>query len=257
MDWRHFSTVPQKNFDVGNLRYASSLKASEILIDPGIDHLWQEDHARIAKIFGELQYTFAVSPACRKAIYHLIMNLKPQSVLEIGTHVGGSSLYIAAALNRLGKGRKLTTVDIIDVNHQEYGPWRKIGLKKPPIEFARELGFGDIIEFYTSRSDSFLRDSKQSFDLIFLDGDHSASTVYDELSKSLRLINRNGTVLLHDYYPDGKPLFQDSGLLIGPYRALSRVRKENPAIEVLPLGQLPWATGQASDVTSLALVART
>lgn len=42
-----------------------------------------------------------VNPGDRRAIYHLIRSLKPRSVLEIGTHIGVSTLYIALALKNL------------------------------------------------------------------------------------------------------------------------------------------------------------
>jgi predicted O-methyltransferase YrrM len=54
------------------------------------------------------------------------MALNPRKVLEVGTHIGASTIYIAAALKRLNEGGKLTTVDIIDVNHPEQGSWKKL-----------------------------------------------------------------------------------------------------------------------------------
>jgi hypothetical protein len=69
-------------------------------------------------------------------------------------------------------------------------------------------------------------------------------------------LNDGGVILLHDYYPKGRALFPDGNVISGPYRALERVIKENPKIEVKPLGALPWETKLGSHMTSLALVTR-
>jgi hypothetical protein len=39
------------------------------------------------------------------------------------------------------------------------------------------------------------------FDLIFIDGDHRADLVYEEVSRSLPLLSRNGVIVLHDCNP--------------------------------------------------------
>ena len=44
-----------------------------------------------------------VNPGDRQAVYYLIMALKPQNVLEVGTHIGASMPHIARALKRLNQ----------------------------------------------------------------------------------------------------------------------------------------------------------
>jgi hypothetical protein len=80
--------------------------------------------------------------------------------------------------------------------------------------------------------------------------------VYQEVSAALSLLKTDGVILLHDYYPGANPLYPDNATIGGPFHALERIRKENPAIDVLPLGDLPWPTKLGKNVTSLALVAR-
>lgn len=79
----------------------------------------------IVDVFGQGEYNLAISPSCREQIYLLIMALKPSRVLEIGTNVGGSTLYIAAALRRINEDAKIVTVDILNVNDPQ-GPWKNL-----------------------------------------------------------------------------------------------------------------------------------
>ena len=248
--------LPKKRFDAGNLRSLASLELSRIFSDPVIIAAWEEDHATIAGLFGDGDYLGGVNPGDRRALYFLIMASNPRKVLEVGTHIGASTIYIAAALKRLNEGGKLTTVDIIDVNHPEQGSWKKIGMSKSPANFAAEFGLLGRIRFHTGPSLEFMRVTDQRFNFIFLDGDHGAKAVYEELGSALPLLDKGGLILLHDYYPDAKPLYPHSATLGGPFHALRRVHNENPVIEVLPLGELPWPTKQGTNMTSLALVAK-
>ncbi|HEY7986876.1 MAG TPA: class I SAM-dependent methyltransferase [Methylophilaceae bacterium] len=248
--------VPTKRFDAGNLRSLASPEFSHIFHDPVVIAAWEEDDAAIADLFGGGDYSGGLNPGDRRALYFLIMALKPRNVLEVGTHIGASTIYIAAALKRLNQGAKLTTVDITDVNHPEQGAWKKVGMSKSPASFAAEFGLLDRIQFHTGPSLEFMRVTDQQFDFIFLDGDHAARTVYEELCLALPLLRKGSLILLHDYYPDAKPLYPHSATIGGPFHALRRIHKENPLIEVLPLGELPWPTKQGMNVTSLALVVK-
>ena len=256
VDRLRLEKVPQKRFDAGNLRSLASLDLSRFFADPEIVAAWEEDHATISGLYHDKGLLGGVNLGDRRAIYFLIMALKPRNVMEVGTHIGASSIFIAAALMRLNEGRKLTTVDISDVNHPEYGPWRKTGMSKSPANCARELGLRDQIHFHTGRSQEFMKATDQRFDLIFLDGDHRSTAVYEELSAALPLLNGNGVILLHDYYPNARPLFSDGVTIGGPFRAMMRVHNENSVIEVLPLGVLPWPTKLGTNITSLALIVR-
>ena len=70
--------------------------------------------------------TGGVNPGDRRALWFLIKGFRPQSVLEIGTHVGASTLHIAAALKSNARKEpsiapRLVTVDVEDVNNEVSG----------------------------------------------------------------------------------------------------------------------------------------
>ena len=109
--------------------------------------------------------------------------------------------------------------------------------------------------FVTDDSRHFFANTEDSFDFIFLDGDHAAETVYEDIVSSLEVINKNGLIVLHDYFPGGRPLWSDGSVICGPFTATENLRSTGVAITVIPLGSLPWPTKLDSHVTTLAAIA--
>ncbi|MCF8496534.1 MAG: class I SAM-dependent methyltransferase [Alphaproteobacteria bacterium] len=248
----HLKLVTQgrKNFDASNLRAAEDLDVPALLRGAP---LWERDNALISHFLGGDDRDQGVNPGDRRAIYTLIAALKPARILEVGTHIGASTLYIAAALR--SAGGHVTSVDILDVNAPD-GPWRRAGLPGSPRENLTKLGWEGHVTFVAQPAQDFMASIAEKFDFIFLDGDHGADSVYGEVAAALRILNPGGLILLHDYYPGGEPLFPDGSAIAGPYLALERIKRENPRIAVLPLSPLPWPTKQTTHMTSLALLAK-
>lgn len=254
--WLGLATAGRVNLECGSLRAADDVRLGKIFEDTEIGARWEEDHRAIKALYGDEDTMGGVNPGDRRALYYLIVGLQAGTVLEVGTHIGASTLYIARALKRLGGDGRMTSVDILDVNDAELGPWRKLGLAKPPREFARELACTERIEFCARPSLEFMQAAKERYDFVFLDGDHGARAVYQEVGAALGLLKPSGVILLHDYYPGAKALYPNGATIGGPFHAMERVGKENPEIGVLPLGDLPWPTKQGKKVTTLALVVR-
>jgi predicted O-methyltransferase YrrM len=189
-----------------------------------------------------------VNPGDRRAIFALAAYLKPRRVLEIGTHIGSSTVMLASALN--GTDATITTVDIRDVNDPQARPWEQVGMAHSPAELVTGLA---TVEFIVTDSVEYLTKNEGPYDLIFLDGDHAAPTVYRELPLALSKLSTTGVVLIHDYFPDARKLWPAGELIVGPALAVRRLQREGLQVRVLPLGELPWPTKLGSNVTSLAL----
>ena len=198
----------------------------------------------------------AVNPGDRRAIFHLIRALNPKRVLEVGTNVGFSTLHIAAALDVNGASGRITTVDITDVNDPTDQPWKGCGHAYAPRDMFAAGGFGDMITFVAQSSLVFLDNCNEKFDFIFLDGSHDADVVYQEVPKAIEAIAKGGVILLHDFYAGLTFLWDNKKIIPGPCIAIERLQAEGAAIEVIPLGALPWPTKENSHVTSLALLVR-
>ena len=205
--------------------------------------------------------TGGVNPGDRRALWYLIKGFRPRSVLEIGTRVGASTLHIAAALQSNARQEpsiapRLVTVDVEDVNNEASGYWKRYALQASPKTMVQSIGCEAFVQFVTDNSLTYLDGSKEKYDFIFLDGDHSATTVYQEIPRALNVLARTGLILLHDYFPKNRPLWSNGSVVPGPYIAVTRLRREDAAIKVIPLGDLPWDTKLNSRTTSLALLAR-
>jgi predicted O-methyltransferase YrrM len=253
--WLGLATAGRVKLECGSLCVADNVRLEDIFASREIGAAWEEDHRTIKALYGDEDTMGGVNPGDRRALYYLVMGLKAERVLEVGTHIGASTLHIAGALKRLGRDARMTSVDILDVNDAG-GPWKKLGLAKTPKEFARELECEERIEFCARPSLEFMRKDKRRYDLVFLDGDHGARAVYQEVGAALALLKPGGVILLHDYYPGAKALYPEGATISGPFHAMERVRRENPEVAVVPLGELPWPTKLGKNVTTLALLVR-
>ena len=59
---------------------------------------------------------------------------------------------------------------------------------------------------YQMTSDEFFKINKDSFDLIFIDGDHTEEQVRRDILNSLKDLNKNGTIVVHDCNPASKAM---------------------------------------------------
>lgn len=112
------------------------------------------------------------SPGAARFLYCLVRALESRCVLELGTNVGISSAYLASALDRVGAGGGLITLDaspyrqrLAVQNHE------RLGL--PGITYVQGL-FADTL-------DSVLAECGE-IDLAFIDGHHLYQPTLDYLN---------------------------------------------------------------------------
>jgi len=253
---RRLARLPVGRFAAEPLRQISRTELEAAFQRDAISEAWQRDLTRISAVMPYEDIYESVCPGERRAIYHLIAFFKPRRLLEIGTHIGASTLVIAQSLASHGAPEsQLITGDILDVNNPQQGAFRKLGTLSP-LDGLRKLGLEDRVRFEVKPAQQLMASLSQKMDFIFLDGDHSAKAVYEELSAALDLLAPNGVILLHDFYPEGRRIYPEERIVAGPFLAAKRVHGEVPNVYVMSLGELPWETKQGVKKTSLALVTK-
>jgi predicted O-methyltransferase YrrM len=240
------------------------LTAQDTQVDEWLHADLAADWGKVAQLLDPIRFgsrSGAVNPGDQRALYYIARALRPRSILEVGTHVAASTGILALGLRHNAAQPptappRLVTVDIMDVNDPMRGAWKRIGCDQSPSQFMQSIHVEDIVTFVTRPATDYLRNSREKFDLIFLDGDHSATGVYQEIPAAIALLNPGGLILLHDYFPDLQPLWADGAVVPGPQLAVERLRSEKLPVTVKPLGALPWPTKQGSNVSSLAVLCR-
>jgi predicted O-methyltransferase YrrM len=243
-----------------NLISARDIDLNKIFTNKSILKSWEESYKSISA-FEIPDFTGGVNPGDRKAIFFLMRYFEPTSVLEVGTHIGASTINIAAALDYNNRESNqnpiLDTIDIRDVNCTEEKPWIQFKSKLSPQQMLDEMKLGVKVKFLNQSSLDYLKNTEDKYDIIFLDGDHASKTVYREIPSALKVLRKEGLILLHDYFEDGKsPWVNDTKIYGGPYLAIKRLIKEGADLKVLPLGKLPWKTKLNTNYTSLALLVK-
>ena len=254
--WLLRNIIPRA-VDITPLPESSTISLRELFGDDLTDE-WETTKKAIQKVFKYEEFESAISTGERRAIWYLIRRFRPRSVLEIGTHIGGSTLHIAMALKSLwndGVLPRLVTVDCVDVNDVSVGAWVHCDVPASPRDMLNCLGCDcKMTDFVVARSLDYLIKCEEKFDFVFLDGSHKARTVYQEISITLSMLRPGGCLLLHDYFPDKKPLWSDGNVIAGPYLAVERLRRKAPSLTALPLAPLPWPNRLNSNASCLALL---
>lgn len=118
-------------------------------------------------------------------LHWLIRELKPETVVETGTHRGLATLYMAQALEENGKGH-LHTYDPYDWGQK--GNFRKFPALEKRITSHQERGDSCDIE---------------NIDFAFIDGFHEKEEVDTEIAKIFPNLSKRAVVVFHDcWYGD-------------------------------------------------------
>ena len=237
-----------------NLRRLDCTGLAEQLEDVSIAGDWQIDSAALSRV-NPPDHASGVNLGDQRALYTLVRSFQPLRILEVGTHIGSSTLAIALASARNvadGLTPHVSTIDIRDVNDVRSTPWEYFGSDASPRQKLEELGLDGLVDFQVGDSLRILSETKEEYDFIFLDGNHRAPAVYKEISVAVRKLGSGGSIVMHDVFPGGRPLWRESRATPGPWQAVSRLMDENPELRLLPFGELPWSTKYGGRVTSLA-----
>ena len=100
------------------------------------------------------------------------------------------------------------------INLYKYESYLEIGVKNPSdnfdlIKIEKKIGIDpnkDVKCTFNMISDEYFKSLKndEKFDIIFIDGFHVEDFVYRDIKNSLNVLNKDGTIVVHDCNPPTK-----------------------------------------------------
>lgn len=108
---------------------------------------------------------------------------KDADVLEVGSAYGYSAVAMALA------GAKVLAVD----------PHQWLNSQGPMLANLLAYGVASRVDIWAEDSRTALPSIGARFDLIWIDGDHEAHAVAQDVANALRLLKPTGTLACHDY----------------------------------------------------------
>ena len=133
--------------------------------------------------------------------------IKSPSILEIGIHKGDFSKQLFKNFNP----SKLTLVDPwiayndLIYKNSWYGNSENSNQKiqdeyyNNVLDYFKKQISEDKVEIFKKTSDEFFLKNKNTFDLIYIDGNHLFEFVKRDIFNSLKFITENGIIVLDDY----------------------------------------------------------
>lgn len=112
----------------------------------------------------------------------LLWELRPDLIIECGTHRGGSALFLASMLDLIGSGEIVT----IDSAAQETPPHSRVTYLDGDALAPR------VLDFVRARA------ARAACVLVILDDDHHADHVLDELRAYSNVVTRGSYLIVED-----------------------------------------------------------
>lgn len=173
-----------------------------------------------------LSFPASVSPEAGLLLHALVRNHQPRVVVETGTFIGISTIWMAAALAELPEPGTLHSIDWF--SPVEPGPWRTArhdGSTLPLVEsHLCDAGVSDRVRLHQGPTVQTLHALSRTgqlprVQLAFLDADHSEHGLWDELRALEPILDTGGLVIIRDSFPDLTGLD-------GPRRVLDAVNEK-------------------------------
>lgn len=151
----------------------------------------------------------SISPEGGSFLYWLVRNVQPRQIVEIGTCVGASTIWMAAAM-KAGGGGVLHTFDDFQIPQDpRLAAAPLFQDRRNTVEARiRNAGLRDLVRFHVG-------DSKKQVPLAyeelraggnvqfaFIDGDHSFEGALGDLLAVEPVLDPGGYVVLHDVFPN-------------------------------------------------------
>jgi len=147
-------------------------------------------HESLAQAWRQGEYHGgAMEPWSQNVLAALLAAIGGHDVLEVGTYLGHTSAVLCLTLEALGGGEFLGAE--IDPERRTRTLQRLRALPTPHV--VANISPQSGIELLKAQAST-------SFDLVFLDGDHTRTVVEAEANEAVRVLRTNGLLCGHDVY---------------------------------------------------------
>ncbi len=123
-------------------------------------------------------------------LYKIIKKYKPKNLVEIGFAVGISTLFMLCALEK--------DAELISVDPYQKIQWDKFGLINVDNILKEQNLPKTTHKFIEDYSKNFFKNTNKSYDLVFIDGDHSYQGTMIDLFGAKKLLKKNGLMIIDD-----------------------------------------------------------
>lgn len=169
-----------------------------------IDHYGGDEGHQIDRFTGNLGFGFIH--------YALILNIKPERILCIGSRKGFIPAICALACQENGKGH----VDFVDAGYDIDDPkhWSGIGWwkKTNPIKHFQFLDINEFLSTYVITTKEYAQKYHKKYQYIYIDGDHSYEGVKYDYETFWPRLEKKGLMLFHDVVVRYDPALPEYGV---------------------------------------------
>jgi cephalosporin hydroxylase len=145
----------------------------------------------------------------------ILYEIRPDLIIETGTHLGGSALYLAHVLDILGKG-EIVTIDINDSPRPQH----------PRVHYVQGSSANpDLVA-------TAVHGRRREVCMVILDSDHSEAHVTAELEILAPYVTPDSYLIVEDTNINGHPTYPSFGP--GPFEALQQFLPQHPEFIVDP-----------------------
>lgn len=187
----------------------------------GIDHGREKQFVK--KTVGQMARHVSVRNFEARLLHRLVFHHKPQHILELGTNIGKSAAYMAAA----NPDARLITVE------------GNAGLFAMAAKNFNALVLNNILCVHSEFSEYLRSSDGERFDMAFIDGNHRFAPTLEYYHILKHRMREGGCIIFHDIYWSS-----------GMRRAWREIRKDPDATVVIDLyffGLVYFRKGQARE----------
>ncbi len=225
---------------------ASMIKNDNYYVIP--DHLRMAGSAWSTTLVRMYQEGFAcpgsVSPEQGELLWTMVRNLSPKNIVEIGSYIGISTIWMAAALEQLGGTGMTHGIDKFEPITPD--PRYHSRLLREPLEFAQSCvnsaQLSHRVKFHRGDSKDIGRNIREvvedDIDLLFIDGDHTVAGCLSDFLIYTPHVAVGGYIIIHDIYPE----YSDTD---GPRYVIDHVVKHVPWFDIVEINTNPRNDGLA------------